>query len=158
MKKVLFILSFLLFAILVSSQKVASVKITEVEKMIKDSDGPLIINFWATFCKPCIEEMPAFEAMAAKYKDEGLKVIFVSLDLQDDYPKQVESFVAKRKIKQKVVWLDETNADYFIPKIDAQWSGSIPATLFINNKKNYRHFIEDKITEEALEKEIKAMF
>lgn len=157
LKKAFFIVVLVFITAAAYSQKVAKVKITEIEQMIKESDSPMIVNFWATFCVPCIKEMPAFEAMASKYKSQGLKVVFVSLDLKDAYPKQVENFVTKRKIGQKVVWLDETDADYFIPKIDGKWSGAIPATLFINNKKNYRQFLETEFTEEALEKEVGAM-
>lgn len=139
------------------AQQVKKIKITDLEKAIKESNGPLVINFWATFCKPCIEEMPYFEAMAEKYKGKGFQLIFVSLDLQDDYPKKVNDFVKKRKIKSPVFWLDETDADYFIPKIDEKWSGSIPATLFLNNNTSNRKFIEDKLTPEQLEKEIMAI-
>jgi hypothetical protein len=51
-------------------------------------------------------------------------------------------------------FLDETNADYFCPKVDEKWSGAIPATLFINNSKNHRKFVEEQVSEEVLEKEI----
>ena len=55
------------------------------------------------------------------------------------------------------MWLDETNADYFCPKVDEKWTGAIPATLFINNSKNYRKFMEEQLSEEELEKEILAL-
>ncbi|OJV99712.1 MAG: hypothetical protein BGO52_13060 [Sphingobacteriales bacterium 44-61] len=139
------------------AQKVAKVKVTELEKMITESRTPLIINFWATYCKPCIAEMPHFEKLGAKYKEKGLTVVFVSLDMEDDYPVKVDSFVAKRKLQNKVLWLDETNADYFCPKIDPKWSGAMPATLFVNNTKSYRRLLEEELTEEELEKEIMAI-
>jgi len=56
-----------------------------------------------------------------------------------------------------VAWLDETNADYFCPKIDAKWSGAIPATLFINNKSGYRKFMESQISHDDLKKEIRKL-
>ena len=56
-----------------------------------------------------------------------------------------------------LVWLDETNADYFCPKVDAKWSGAIPATLFINNKTGYRKFIEEQISHDKLKLEIRAL-
>jgi thiol-disulfide isomerase/thioredoxin len=139
------------------AQQVKSVKVTEIEKMIAESKTPLIVNFWATYCKPCIAEMPHFEKMAAKYKDQGLTIVFVSLDMQDDYPAKVDSFVQKRKLQNRVVWLNETNADYFCPKVDPKWSGAIPATLLVNAKKGYRRFFEEELTEQELEKEIMAI-
>jgi thiol-disulfide isomerase/thioredoxin len=155
MKKLL-VITLLAFAINVNSQEIRKIKVTELESIIKSSEGPLIINFWATFCIPCIEEMPHFQKLAAKYEKEGLKLLLVSLDMEDDF-KKVGPFVKKRKITTPVVWLDETNADYFIPKIDDKWSGAIPATLFINNKTGYRKFIEEQMEEDELEKEIMAI-
>lgn len=147
----------LLVACAVMGQGVKKVKVTELEQMIAGSKTPLIVNFWATYCKPCIAEMPHFEKLAAKYKEKGLTVVFVSLDMEDDYPAKVDSFVQKRKIQNRVVWLNETNADYFCPKIDPKWSGAIPATLLVNSAKNYRRFFEEELTEQELEKEIMAI-
>ena len=151
-KIVTFVMMCFLFALPVLGQEAKKVKITDLEKIIAESNGPLIINFWATFCKPCMEEIPHFQKLQAKYEKEGLRLLFVSLDMQDDYPEKVNSFIRKRKMAS--AWLDETNADYFCPKIDQAWSGAIPATLFINNKHHYRKFIEESLTEDLLEKQI----
>jgi len=152
MKGKIFLILTVFFSLTGFSQEAKKIKIIEVEKMISESKGPLIVNFWATFCKPCIEEIPLFQKMLSKYEKEGLQILFVSLDLQDAYPAKVNAFIKKRKMS--AVWLDETNADYFCPKVDEKWSGAIPATLFINNGKNYRKFVEEQVSEEALEKEI----
>jgi len=142
-----------LFALPVGAQEAKKVKITDLEKIIAESKGPLVINFWATFCKPCMEEIPHFKKLQAKYEKDGLQLLFVSLDMQDDYPEKVNSFIKKKKMAS--TWLDETNADYFCPKIDQAWTGAIPATLFINNNRRYRKFIEESLTEEGLEKQIR---
>jgi len=140
------------FALPVVGQEAKKVKVTDLEKIISGSKEPLMINFWATFCKPCMEEIPHFQKLQAKYEKEGLQILFVSLDLQDDYPVKVNVFIKKRKMS--TCWLDETNADYFCPKIDQAWTGAIPATLFINNKVNYRKFVEESLSEQSLEKQI----
>jgi thiol-disulfide isomerase/thioredoxin len=155
MKKIFLGLAFILFAFASFSQ-IKKVKVTELDKLIKESDGPMIINFWATFCIPCIEEIPHFEKLVKKYEKVGLSLLLVSLDMEDDYNK-VGPFAKKRKFSSQIVWLDETNADYFIPMIDSSWSGAIPATLFINNKTGYRKFIEEQVEEEELESEIMAI-
>lgn len=156
MKKILFIsLIVLLTGSFSFGQEVKKIKVTDLEKIITESKGPLVINFWATFCKPCMEEIPHFQKLQSKYEKDRLQVLFVSLDMQDDYPSKVTAFVRKRKMTS--TWLDETNADYFCPKIDERWSGAIPATLFIHNGNSYRKFIEESISEEALEKEIIAV-
>ena len=83
--------------------------------------------------------------------------MLVSLDMQDAYPEKVKTFIKKRRITLSTSWLDETNADYFCPKIDESWSGAIPATLFVNNSIGYRKFVEDPLTEKQLENEIRAL-
>ena len=153
------ILGLIIFSVLFNnsySQQVTLVKATDLEKIIAEAKTPLIINMWATWCKPCVEELPYFQTEVAKHKD-SVQLLLVSLDFKEAYPKDIIAFAEKRKITPPIVWLDETNADYFCPKVDAKWSGAIPATLFINNKKGYRNFIEDQLSPETLRTEIMAM-
>ena len=155
MKRV-FSLTITFFAILSCfGQEIRRVKITEVEKIIAESKTPLIINMWATWCKPCIEELPYFQDEIKKY--DSLQLLLVSLDFKEAFPDGIKKFMKKRKVTAPVLWLDETNADYFCPKIDTKWSGAIPATLFINNKTGYRNFIEERISREKLQQEIMAI-
>jgi len=84
-------------------------------------------------------------------------LLLVSLDFDDFYPDKLTAFLKKRKYTAPVLWLDETNADYFLPKVDEKWSGAIPATLFINNKTGYRKFYEEQLSHEQLKKEIMAI-
>jgi len=156
LRKSLLLLFSTFFAMSLIAQ-VKSIKITDLEKTIAESKTPMIINFWATYCGPCIAEMPAFQQLAEKYSHKGLKLIFVSLDMREDYPAKVDSFVVKRKIRNQVLWLNETNADYFCPKVDEKWSGAIPATLLVNKTKTVRRFFEKEMTEQELEKEIMAI-
>jgi thiol-disulfide isomerase/thioredoxin len=137
------------------SQPIAKWKIGELEKFIADSDTPTIVNFWATYCVPCLKEIPYFEKTVKKYKNKGIKLLLVSLDFKEAYPEKVSDFVDERKFTSQVVWLDETNADYFCPKIDSAWSGVMPATLFINNKKSVRSFFEEEMSKDKFEEELK---
>ena len=155
MKGTIFVILIVFLSLSGLGQEAKKIKITELEKIISENKGPLIVNFWATFCKPCMEEIPHFQKMLSKYEKDGLQLLFVSLDLQDDYPAKVNAFIKKKKMS--TLWLDETNADYFCPKVDEKWSGAIPATLFLNNNKSYRKFVEEQISEEALEKDIRLL-
>lgn len=139
------------------AQNITRVKITDIEKRIAETDKPLVINFWATFCKPCVEEMPHFQQLANEYKSQGIELLFVSLDLEEDYPTTIKQQINKLKITAPVNWLDEFDADYFCPKIDSTWSGSLPATLFVNRNTGYRQFREQVLSEAALRKELDAM-
>ena len=78
------------------SQPISKIKITDLNKLIKESDSVLIINFWATFCKPCVEEIPDLIRLSKKYKKEKVALYLVSLDLEDYYPQKIKRFVAKK--------------------------------------------------------------
>lgn len=139
------------------SQEIKSIKITELEKTIAESKTPLIVNFWATFCKPCVEEIPYFQEEVKKNQAAGVQLILVSLDLKEYYPAKIKTFADKAKFTAPISWLNETNADYFCPKIDPSWSGAIPASLFINNKTGYRKFFEEQLPRERLQGVIREM-
>ncbi len=152
MKRVIIGLLLTGFCITAQSQQIPKWKITDVEKyMNSGKEEVLVINFWATFCKPCVAEIPSFIKISNKYI---VKLLLVSLDLPSYYPAKVASFAKKHQFNTNIVWLNETNADYFCPRIDTSWSGSIPATLFINTKTGYRKFFEEEIDAATFEKEL----
>lgn len=132
------------------AQQIKKVKIEEVADYIKKSDHPLIINFWATWCAPCVEEIPWFQNIVNTNANNGLELILVSLDFQNNYEKKVTSFAKNNKLNATLFWLDETNADHFCPLIDSAWYGSIPVTLFVNNLAGYRKFYNDQVPENEL--------
>jgi thiol-disulfide isomerase/thioredoxin len=155
MKKMIILLLVMLPAMCTLAQ-VKKVKITDVEAYIQSSDHPLIISFWATWCVPCVEEIPWFQEGVAKFADQKVELILVSLDFPKDYPQRLESFIKKKNWQATFYWLDETNADYFCPKVHPRWEGGIPATLFVNNKTGYRRFFDRALTDRQVEPEIKA--
>jgi thiol-disulfide isomerase/thioredoxin len=156
MNKIVFILLFLV-SFSTGAQTIEKWKIADLEEFVKKSETPVVINFWATFCKPCLEELPYFQQLAKKYEKDGVKLILVSLDLPESYPKKISEVAAKRKFNATIKFLDESDADVFCPKVDESWSGSIPATLFVNNKNGYRRFFEDELTKEKFEQELIAL-
>ena len=139
----------------VNSEPIPKWKITDLQEYIAKSDKPLVVNFWATYCGPCIKEIPYFQEVVKQYEKKGVKLLLVSLDFKESFPQKIDSFANKRKITSKIVWLDETNADYFCPKVDTTWSGAMPATLFINNKMGYQNFFEEEMSKEKFENEIR---
>jgi len=156
----IFLIVILLTLSLVKSnaQDLPKWKITELEDYIAKSETPLVISFWATYCLPCIKEIPIFEKVIKENEAKGVKMLLVSLDFKESYPEKIISFATKRNFKSYIVWLDETDADYFCPRVDSSWSGVMPATLFVNNKKSVRSFIEEEMPKEKFESELKKIF
>lgn len=124
----------------------------ELEKiLVSDDDRIYVVNFWATWCKPCIEELPYFEALQSKHSDK-VKVLLVSLDFANKLDSQLRPFVKNKNIRSQVILLDDPYENVWIPKIDSSWTGAIPATLIFNKSK--RAFYEKSFTQEELNTEI----
>ncbi len=121
--------------------------------LIKEDNKTYVINFWATWCKPCVKELPAFETINEKYREKGVEVVLVSLDFSEKLESQVVPFVEKHGLKSDIVLLDDVDSNTWIPKVSEDWSGAIPATLIYNNKE--RKFYEGSFTYEELETELK---
>jgi thiol-disulfide isomerase/thioredoxin len=118
----------------------------------KQDDTTYVFNFWATWCRPCVKELPYFDALSRKYENQKIKVMLVSLDFVRELNSRLEPFVKENKIISPVFLLDEPDYNSWIVKVDKSWSGAIPATLIINNKNGIRNFYETEFTEEELNK------
>jgi len=105
----------------------------------KSKDTTYVINFWATWCRPCVKELPYFEQLAKENTGKPFKLVLVSLDF-DDKVKAVKSLLAKKGIASEAVMLADPHADEWIEQVDSAWSGAIPATVIIKDGK--RHFFE----------------
>lgn len=103
--------------------------------VFRNNDTTYVINFWATWCAPCVKELPYFEAFNKKYKEQKFKVVLVSLDFKRQIKTHLLPFITKNKIASEVVIMNDKKYDTWLPKVDASWSGSIPATYLIQGDK-----------------------
>jgi thiol-disulfide isomerase/thioredoxin len=135
----IFILVF--FAATIQAQEKVTVYDTYEDfekKVLLENDTTYVINFWATWCAPCIKELPYFEKLNSE--NESVKVILVSLDSKKDLDKKLIPFIKKRKLASKVMLLADKDYNSWLSKVDENWSGAIPATLILHGKK--RQFAE----------------
>lgn len=116
------------------------------------NDTIYVINFWATWCKPCVKELPGFEKINQHYKDAKVKVLLVNMDFPDKIKSQLIPFIRKMDLQSKIVMLDEPDANAWIPEVDPDWSGAVPATLIYKNGK--RTFYSKPLTYKEVKNEI----
>jgi thiol-disulfide isomerase/thioredoxin len=118
----------------------------------KKNDTTYVVNFWATWCVPCVEELPYFEELNEKYKKDKVKVLLVSLDMAKMVESKLLPFIKEKQLKSDVVLLRDPDQNTWLPKVDSTWSGAIPATVIYNKDK--RQFYERSFTYKELEKEV----
>lgn len=119
----------------------------------KQGDKVYVVNFWATWCAPCLKELPHFEKLNANYTEKNVEVLLVSLDFPFNYDKKLKPFIKEHNLQSKVVALDDTDMNSWMPKISEEWTGAIPITIIYNKDK--RQFYERTFTYNELENEIK---
>ncbi|MEP2773667.1 MAG: TlpA family protein disulfide reductase [Fulvivirga sp.] len=126
------------------------IKFDRLENLINESGENIqVINFWATWCAPCIKEIPYFEALPENFKGRRLKVTLINIDFVEKLDK-VNSFIERKNISSDVLLLDNIDYNSWIDKVDKSWSGAIPATLIVDSKTGDRKFIEGELKEEEL--------
>lgn len=93
------------------------------------NDTIYVINFWATWCKPCVEELPFFEQLHQDYSGLPVRIILVSLDFEQQIGSRLVPFMEKRDLRPEVKVLLDSDANAWIPRVDPEWGGAIPVTL-----------------------------
>ena len=132
-------------------QQVPVIKIDQLQNILsKNNDTLYVVNFWATWCAPCVEELPHFEQINKEFSAKKVKVILVSMDFKGKLESKLIPFVNKNKIKSTVVLLDEPNYNAWIDKINPNWSGAIPATVLSKPNKGIKEFYEQQLDYQTL--------
>ncbi|MDF1561151.1 MAG: redoxin family protein [Bacteroidales bacterium] len=133
------------------AQKIEKIGVPELEKILASPENVLhVVNFWATWCPPCVTELPYFEKLSKEYEGKGVKFILISLDFPSQIDSRLIPFLEANKITADVRVM--TNIDYnsWIEKVDASWQGNIPVTLLFNNANEIRYFHPEELEEAKL--------
>ncbi|MCP4053406.1 MAG: TlpA family protein disulfide reductase [Mesoflavibacter sp.] len=152
-----YILPILVVLLMVSCKEESKeITFTEVdynglEKVLNRTDNKTyVVNFWATWCAPCVKELPYFERINKQYKDKNVEVVLVSLDFPKHFDTKLKNFINEKQLQSELYALNDMDSNYWIPKVNKDWSGAIPATLIYNSNK--REFFEQAFEYEELEK------
>lgn len=143
-----------------AAQKVEIIRKSQLDALMSPSnvnDTSYVINFWATWCKPCVKELPYFEKLNRKYEDKKVRVILISLDFKRNLDSHLISFIRKNNIQSEVVLLDEPDYNSWINDVSSEWSGAIPATAFIKGSSGIKNFHEKEFTYDELVTELKKL-
>jgi thiol-disulfide isomerase/thioredoxin len=154
MNRIYFTLIFLGFFISLNlkAQEIKVITFKELDSMThQNNDTTYIFNLWASWCKPCVAELPNFVKLDSVYSSKKVKVVFISMNFKKELETQLKPFVANHKIKQDVYLLSDPDANSWIDKLDKSWSGGIPASLIVNNRLKVRKFYEKDFTFAELE-------
>ena len=151
-RKIILVLGVCLLTQLSMAQKAELVSLEKLKTIIAGKEKPIqVINFWATWCAPCVKELPLLEKLNQERSD--VKVTLVSMDMDlDPNPEKVHKFVSRKNIQSRVIILNESNPNSWISKIEKSWSGALPATLIVNSATGKRKFWERELHEGDLEK------
>lgn len=135
------------------AQTVPVIGLDELENRLENGgDTTYVVNFWATWCGPCVKELPFFENLHLNSVGSKRKVVLVTLDFVTQLETKVIPFLKEKQLKSEVLLMDEDKPNEWIPRVSEEWSGALPATLFVNTQKKTRHFHEGSFKEGDLEK------
>ncbi len=140
------------FAVAQEVQLINSAQINQWKNTTGDT--VYVINFWATWCAPCVAELPAFEKIQQQYAGQKVQVILVSTDFKKDLETRVKPFVLEKNLHSRVAFMNETNPNNWIDLVHGDWSGLIPATLLVGPK-HFEYFFEGPLDYETLEAAVK---
>lgn len=142
------LLSIIILLKIATAQSVTLVSFNEAEAYWKQNHGDtlLVVNFWASWCKPCITELPCFEALNAEEFSRPIKVQLMNLDYSQDLKERVMPIIKKKNIQSQVWLMNEQNPNAWIDRVSPAWSGAIPATLFVKPDGSYALFQEKSYT------------
>ncbi len=142
MKQALILLTLLIadFKQDVKAQGLIPISPDSALRIINDmpDSGTVVINFWATWCGPCVKELPFFAKADSVLKGENIRFIFISFDFTSK-AKAVESFIALKKMPGSHFLINSPDLDQFIGKVEKSWQGNIPYTIVLTKDDRRNH-------------------
>lgn len=152
----LIIIFFFLVKISITQELTILKSLDDIRSIKEENAGKvLVFNFWATWCKPCVEEFPELIKIHQKFKSKDFKLIFISLDFKEDINTKLLPFLKNNNVDFKTYYLDVNNTDDIMNYFNVKWDGGIPATFIFDTSEKLQKFILGENNHDFFEKEIK---
>ena len=150
----------LLFAILFQANlpKITQVDEHLLRETIDHSRGHVVlVNFWATWCGPCVAEFPDILRLRREYSERGLELLFVSIDEPGKDMDVVSRFLRKMGVDFETYMKHTRNDEAFINSVSISWSGALPATFIYDRKGRLVHTLIDEQSFEDLSNRVEPL-
>jgi thiol-disulfide isomerase/thioredoxin len=117
--------------------QIPSVTWKDLKSHLRHPDTLYVLNFWSTWCRPCIAELPYFQKAADSLQPKyPIRFYLISLDFPPDGAHAAQRLLRQKNISLPALWLTETNPNTWIPEVDSAWDGGIPFSILWPSRKS----------------------
>jgi thiol-disulfide isomerase/thioredoxin len=102
-------------------------------QLLQAQEGQVVlVNFWASWCRPCLKEIPVLQALEAEHRDEGFRLLLVALDEPDDYAGVLQPFTDKWFPGLKSHRRATADMDELVSVLDPAWNELLPTSYVLD--------------------------
>jgi thiol-disulfide isomerase/thioredoxin len=125
----------------------------ELEKLLgSQSPRTRVFHFWASWCAPCLQELPQWNSIIPQYTNKEMEWYFVDISIEEDLQTKTMDFLLLQPNLRPVLHLNPDNPNEWVPKVHPDWQGTIPMTLIVKGEQKI--LIEKKMSVEELQQQL----
>ena len=136
--------------------RVEKIRVADLKEILrKDSGKVVLVNAWATWCKPCQDEIPSLLKLRKAFRGKAFRLILLSADDVEDIDKKVRPMLKKFKVDFPSYLMNDKSDQVFISGMSSEWNGALPTSFLYDRtgklkatlvgERTYRQF-EDEVT------------